>query len=106
MNPDVTVRSRGVMEKCTYCVQRIERKRIDARIAAVPIGDGDILTACQQGCPSAAITFGSLSDPAARVSKLHASPRRYDLLHEVGTRPRTAYLARVKNPNPELARAE
>ncbi|HVR63452.1 MAG TPA: TAT-variant-translocated molybdopterin oxidoreductase [Polyangia bacterium] len=106
MNPDVTVRSRGVMEKCTYCVQRIERKRIDARVAGVPIADGDILTACQQGCPSAAITFGSLGDPSARVSKLHASPRRYDLLHEIGTRPRTAYLARVKNPNPELARAE
>jgi MoCo/4Fe-4S cofactor protein with predicted Tat translocation signal len=106
MNPEVTVRSRGVMEKCTFCVQRIERKRIDSRIAGVPIADGDVQTACQQGCPSAAITFGSLHDANSRVSKLHASPRRYDLLHELGTRPRTAYLARVRNPNPELARAE
>ncbi|HEY2899654.1 MAG TPA: TAT-variant-translocated molybdopterin oxidoreductase [Polyangia bacterium] len=106
MNPDVTVRSRGIMEKCSYCIQRIERKRIDTRIAGVPIADGDLQTACQQGCPSGAITFGSLNDPNSRVSKLHASSRRYDLLHELGTRPRTAYLARVRNPNPELARAE
>jgi molybdopterin-containing oxidoreductase family iron-sulfur binding subunit len=106
MNPDVTVRSRGIMEKCTYCVQRIERKRIDSRIAGVAIADGELQTACQQGCPSTAISFGSLNDPRAQVTKLHASDRRYDLLHELGTRPRTAYLARVRNPNPEIARAE
>jgi molybdopterin-containing oxidoreductase family iron-sulfur binding subunit len=106
MNPDVTVRSRGVMEKCTYCVQRIERKRIDTRIEKRLIKDGELLTACEQGCPSQAITFGSLNDPNARVTKLHADSRRYDLLHELGTRPRTAYLARVRNPNPELARLE
>jgi len=103
MNPEVTVRSRGIMEKCTYCVQRIERKRIDTRIAGRTIQDGELQTACEQGCPSQAITFGSLNDPGSRVSKLHADSRRYDLLHEIGTRPRTAYLARVRNPNPELA---
>ncbi len=106
MNPDVTVRSRGLMEKCTYCVQRIERKRIDTRIEKRVMKDGELQTACEQGCPSQAITFGSLNDPNSRVSKLHADSRRYDLLHEIGTRPRTAYLARVRNPNPELARLE
>jgi molybdopterin-containing oxidoreductase family iron-sulfur binding subunit len=103
MNPDVTVRARGVMEKCTYCVQRIERVRIDTRVAGKEIKDGDIVTACQQACPSQAISFGTLSDPNSQVSKHHADPRRYDLLHDLGTRPRTAYLARVKNLNPELA---
>jgi molybdopterin-containing oxidoreductase family iron-sulfur binding subunit len=101
-NPDVTVRSRGVMEKCTYCVQRIERARIDSRIEGRVIADGEIQVACQQSCPTGAIEFGSLNDPNARVTKRHTDPRRYDLLHELGTRPRTAYLARVRNPNPEL----
>jgi len=104
MNPEVTVRSRGVMEKCTYCVQRIERKRIDVRVQGRTMIDGELQTACQQGCPSDAIVFGNLNDPKSRVSKLHADERRYDLLHEIGTRPRTAYLARVRNPNPELAK--
>ncbi|MEO5766772.1 MAG: 4Fe-4S dicluster domain-containing protein, partial [Polyangia bacterium] len=103
MNPEVTVRSRGIMEKCTYCVQRIEKKRIDTRIEGTVIKD-DLQTACQQGCPSDAIVFGNLNDPQARVTKLHQDARRYDLLHELGTRPRTAYLARVRNPNPELAK--
>ncbi|HXJ19909.1 MAG TPA: TAT-variant-translocated molybdopterin oxidoreductase [Polyangia bacterium] len=106
MNPDVTVRSRGVMEKCTYCVQRIERKRIETRIQGRAIADGELLTACQQGCPTQAIVFGSLQDPSAKVSKAHADPRRYDLLHELATRPRTAYLARVRNLNPELAKVD
>ncbi len=104
MNPEVTVRSRGIMEKCTYCVQRIEKKRIETRIDRRAIKDGEIVTACQQGCPSDAIVFGNLNDPQSRVTKLHADVRRYDLLHEVGTRPRTAYLARVRNQNPELAK--
>jgi MoCo/4Fe-4S cofactor protein with predicted Tat translocation signal len=104
MNPEVTVRSRGVMEKCTYCVQRIERARIDTRIQGRAIGDGELQTACQQGCPADAIVFGNLNDPKSRVTRLHGDERRYDLLHEVGTRPRTAYLARVRNLNPELAK--
>jgi molybdopterin-containing oxidoreductase family iron-sulfur binding subunit len=102
-NPDVTVRSRGVMEKCTYCVQRIERARIATRLQEREIRDGEVQTACQQACPAEAIVFGNLNDPASRVSRLHADERRYDLLHELGTRPRTGYLARVTNPNPELA---
>ena len=102
-NPDVTVRARGVMEKCTYCVQRIERVRIDSRVGGKVIKDGDIVTACEQACPAQAIVFGSLHDPEWRVAKLHRDPRRYDVLHDLGTRPRTAYLARIKNPNPELA---
>jgi len=106
MNPEVTVRSRGVMEKCTYCVQRIERKRIETRIQGRAIADGELQTACQQGCPTQAIVFGSLNDPNAKVSKLHDDPRRYDLLHELGTRPRTAYLARVRNLNPEIAKVD
>ena len=103
MNPDVTVRARGVMEKCTYCVQRIERVRIETRVAGTEIKDGDIHTACQDACPSQAIVFGSLHDPESAVSKLTRNTRRYDLLHDIGTRPRTVYLARVKNPNKELA---
>jgi MoCo/4Fe-4S cofactor protein with predicted Tat translocation signal len=104
-NPDVTVRTRGIMEKCTYCVQRIERKRIDTRIAGTVIKDGELETACQQGCPAGAIEFGSLNDANAKVTRLHADARRYDLLHELGTRPRTAYLARVRNINPDLAQS-
>jgi len=102
MNPDVTVRTRGVMEKCTYCVQRIERARIAAREEGRTIREGEFTTACAQACPARAIVFGNLNDPAAAVTKLHGDERRYDLLHELGTRPRTAYLARIRNLNPEL----
>jgi molybdopterin-containing oxidoreductase family iron-sulfur binding subunit len=102
-NPDVTVRSRGVMEKCTYCVQRIQRAKIEAKMAERPLADGDVRTACQQTCPTRAITFGDLRDPQARVNEEKAKSRNYVLLAELGNKPRTSYLARIRNPHPELA---
>ncbi|MEO0649045.1 MAG: TAT-variant-translocated molybdopterin oxidoreductase [Planctomycetota bacterium] len=102
-NPEVTVRARGVMEKCTYCVQRIEKVKIEARNAKRAIKDGEIVTACQQTCAADAIVFGDLSDPEARVTKEHELSRSYDLLAYLNIKPRTAYLARITNPNPALA---
>jgi molybdopterin-containing oxidoreductase family iron-sulfur binding subunit len=105
MNPDVTVRSRGVMEKCTYCVQRIERGRITSEIAGRTMKGDEVQSACSQACPTGAIHFGSLHDATAAVSKDHKDERRFDLLHSLGTRPRTAYLARITNRNPDLEKA-
>ncbi len=102
-NPDVTVRSRGVMEKCTYCVQRITQARIASEKEDRDIRDGEIKTACQQVCPTGAITFGDINNKDSAVAKLKSGPRRYDLLAELNTRPRTTYVAAVRNPNPKLA---
>jgi molybdopterin-containing oxidoreductase family iron-sulfur binding subunit len=101
-NPDVTVRARGVMEKCTYCVQRIRRGEIEAKNERRPLRDGDVQTACQQACPTDAIVFGLVSDSSSRVSRHHRSSRAYGVLNELGTRPRTRYLARIDNENEEL----
>lgn len=105
-NPDVSVRSRGVMEKCTYCVQRIAHGRMNAEKENRKIRDGEVITACQQACPADAIIFGDLSDPNSRVSQLKARERNYGLLEDLNTRPRTTYLAVVTNPNPELEQSE
>jgi molybdopterin-containing oxidoreductase family iron-sulfur binding subunit len=101
-NPDVTVRARGVMEKCTYCVQRISRARRNSEKQDRPIADGEVITACQSACPTRAIHFGDRNDPAAHVNALRAAPHHYALLGHLGTRPRTTYLARLRNPNPAL----
>ncbi len=97
MNPDVTVRERGVMEKCTYCVQRIAEARIDGRNSDEPIADGAVVTACQQACPTQAIVFGNIKDRSSRVAAEKAEPHSYAMLAELGTKPRTTYLAKVRN---------
>jgi molybdopterin-containing oxidoreductase family iron-sulfur binding subunit len=101
-NPHVTVRSRGVMEKCTYCVQRIRNAQADAASAGRVMRDGEVQTACQAVCPTQAFSFGNLNDPQSQVVRHKAEPRNYGLLAELNTQPRTSYLAAVRNPNPEL----
>ncbi|HEU5087247.1 MAG TPA: 4Fe-4S dicluster domain-containing protein [Roseiflexaceae bacterium] len=105
-NPDVTVRSRGVMEKCTFCLQRISEARIEAEKANRQIADGEVITACQQVCPTQAIVFGNINDPNAAVSKLKAEPTTYGALPELNTKPRVTYMARLRNLNPALGSAE
>jgi len=101
-NPEVSVRSRGVMEKCTYCIQRIQEAKIGAELENRPVRDGEIVTACQAVCPTEAIVFGNINDPNSRVAKMKADRRNYSLLSDLNTRPRTTYLSALRNPNPEI----
>jgi Fe-S-cluster-containing dehydrogenase component len=105
-NPDVSVRSRGVMEKCTYCVQRIQSAKIQSELEDRKVRDGEIVTACQAVCPTEAIVFGDVNDPNSRVSKVKANERNYSLLDELNTKPRTTYLSQLKNPNPQITQIE
>jgi len=102
-NPDVTVRSRGVMEKCTYCTQRIQSAYITAENQARKINDGEIVTACQAACPSEAIVFGDINDKNSQVSLAKASTLNYGLIPELNLKPRTTYIAKLINPNPNLS---
>jgi MoCo/4Fe-4S cofactor protein with predicted Tat translocation signal len=101
-NPEVSVRSRGVMEKCTYCIQRIQEAKIGAELENRPVRDGEIVTACQAVCPTEAIVFGNINDPNSRVAKMKSDKRNYSLLSDLNTRPRTTYLSALRNPNPEI----
>jgi molybdopterin-containing oxidoreductase family iron-sulfur binding subunit len=103
-NPDVTVRERGVMEKCSFCVQRIRRAQIDAQLERRGVKDGEVVTACQQACPAQAIVFGSYTDPESNIVRSLLEKRSYTVLHDLGTSPRVRYLARITNPNPALER--
>ncbi len=101
-NPDVSVRGRGVMEKCSYCIQRIQEAKITAEKEDRPVRDGEIVTACQQACPTKAFTFGNINDPDSRVARQKRDPLNYGMLSELNVRPRTSYLAKIRNPNPEI----
>ena len=101
-NPEVTIRSRGVMEKCTYCTQRIAAARIEAEKDLRAIRDGEVVTACQAVCPTNAIIFGDIQDPQSQVAKTKKDERNYILLNELNTQPRTTYLAGIKNQNREM----
>ena len=102
LNPDVSVRGRGVMEKCTYCVQRVQNGKIHARAEGRPVEDGEIKSACQEACPTQAIVFGDKKDKASKVSQLRNDPRNYEMLGELNIKPRTTYLARIRNTHPRL----
>lgn len=104
-NPEVSVRSRGVMEKCTYCIQRIQNAKIESEKEGRRIQDGEVMTACQAVCPADAITFGDINDSASRIAKLKREPRNYTILADLNTQPRTSYLSSIKNPNMELNKA-
>jgi molybdopterin-containing oxidoreductase family iron-sulfur binding subunit len=104
-NPSVTVRSRGVMEKCTFCIQRINAAKFRASNEARPLADGEIRTACQQACPAGAIVFGDANDPESELRRRRSSPLAYQVLEELNARPNVTYLARVRNPHPRLAAA-
>lgn len=106
LNPEVTVRMRGVMEKCTYCVQRIQNAKITARREGRPLGPEEIVTACQQACATKAIEFGDLNRPESKVAQAHRNPRAYAMLEELNIKPRTRYLARIRNPHPALVEGE
>ena len=101
-NPNVTIRSRGVMEKCTFCVQRISEGKNSAKVRGEKVSDGEIQTACQQACPSQAIVFGDLNNPTSEVSKLSRLSHGYRVLEELNVRPAITYLAKIRNPNPSL----
>ncbi len=105
-NPNVTVRSRGVMEKCSYCIQRVRSANQQANLEDRVIRDGEVKTACQQSCPTRAIAFGNMLDENSEVSQMRRNDRRYELLAELSVKPRTSYLGRVSNPNPALAGEE
>jgi molybdopterin-containing oxidoreductase family iron-sulfur binding subunit len=102
-NPNVTVRMRGVMEKCTYCVQRIQSAKIASKREKRKLRDGDVRTACQTACPADAIVFGDLNDRTSNISRLAPVEHTFTVLEELNTKPRTTYLAKIRNPNPELA---